>query len=186
MGPTSISIFPCGRQSHGLRRWVGSPIRFGDARSHYYGIGGNRRRRCLFIGGVIPGGDAQSVAEIDHSVIAELQAWLAGRRIERDESRVNGCDVNSTVAIWRLPGGYSASGEIPKPGIAIDLSHRRTIASCPLSDQARRPARGEWPQTASDRRRAALPRRRCFDRVSAGRNRLCETTRRCSASKHWQ
>src|SRR6185369_14825321 len=70
---------------------------------------------------------AQSDAEIDDAVIAEVLARLPGRRIEREEPRVDRRGDDAATA--RLPcgarrvepGGHAAAGEITEADRPIDV-----------------------------------------------------------------
>jgi hypothetical protein len=56
------------------------------------------RRRGLLIGGELEGCDTQALAQVDRPVRPEVRAGLSARRVERDETRVDGCQVDTPAA----------------------------------------------------------------------------------------
>jgi hypothetical protein len=73
--------------AHHARGLVGREI-VGHAAAHDHQVLGHQRRRGLLIPALLD--LAHALGQIQHTVLAEVGAWLAGVRVQRHQARIDG------------------------------------------------------------------------------------------------
>ncbi len=88
-------------------RWLVGRFVVGNVTAHDHQITGNRGRR----GGVVAtGGErADALGQVDHAVVAEAFADLAGVGVQRDQAGIGGWQVQATRA--GLSNGFAGFGD---------------------------------------------------------------------------
>ena len=114
--------------AHHARGLVGREI-VGHAAAHDHQVLGHQRRRGLLIPALLD--LAHALGQIQHTVLAEVGAWLARIGIERDQSRIDGGQKQTTPAAWRNISGLAEGTRGLDCGlIAIEVT--QTSAALPV------------------------------------------------------
>ncbi len=92
-----------------------------DAGTNDQQVSGDDRRRRFFVISESTRRDAQSMPQIEGSVVAEIRTKLTGRGIHGDQAGVDGREKNAPPAIRGFPSGDAACGVIAITHVFVDV-----------------------------------------------------------------